>query len=760
MLKRLNLSRNYKTKLQIIIAIFALLCVLIGYLCLRYYWQLQKTVKSESLGYMQEISRQMGTNINKNIEDKYAMLGTMAKVIKGSNITTYEHLPDMLNEHRKLWKFQSILLIDEDGVAYNELGTVVALSSDNYLQEVIVNRLPSLSSSQVINGNESIIFAIPIDDISINGTKMLALAASYDLKTFDQMIAMTAFEGNGYAHIIRSDGAAVIRSSSPATQEYGYNILNSLSTADFKDGKNIDTIKGEILSGKSGQIEFSINGNHEYMTFMPLGEQQWSLLTFVPVNVVNSKSNMLLKITLLLSGFITIFFAALLAALFITFYQNKKKLEQIAYVDAVTGGNTIERFYDLAEKLLSEKEASQYALVYTNIEKFKVMNEQFGRKACDDILCSIEKGINADLSSEECIGHWFADNFCILIKYQDEAVSTARFEKWNSNSLDYIKEKGNTRLPLIMEFGIYIIDDFSFPFPQMIDRAKLSLNESIGDHQGKFRYAIYNDSVRHKLFREKHLEDRMEAALASREFQVYLQPKYLVQSEQIGGAEALVRWISSDEGMIYPDEFIPLFEKNGFVIQLDFFVFEEVCKTINKWLKQERHVVKVSVNCSRSHLKNMDFLERYCAIADEYQVPHHLLEIELTENTVFKDVDTLSDIIRKIRSAGFGCSMDDFGSGYSSLNLIQDIPVDTLKLDKVFFHSTRDLGRTESVVSSIIAMSKSLSMETVAEGVEKKEQVDMLKKFKCDYIQGYYFAKPMPIEEFEQLAFESENPDA
>ena len=183
-------------------------------------------------------------------------------------------------------------------------------------------------------------------------------------------------------------------------------------------------------------------------------------------------------------------------------------------------------------------------------------------------------------------------------------------------------------------------------------------------------------------------------------------------------------------------------------------VFEAVCHCIRTWEDIGITPVKVSVNCSRVHLKNPNFLERYLEIAQKVGVSPHLLEIELTENVVFEDVVHLSRIIDDIHAAGFGCSMDDFGSGYSSLNLISDIPVDTIKLDKVFFrNTTKDFERTESVVKSILTMSRSLGMITVAEGVEERTQVDMLKRLGCDYIQGYFFARPMPVPEFEKKAF-------
>ncbi|MEG0049273.1 MAG: EAL domain-containing protein [Clostridia bacterium] len=735
------------------IAAFSLLCIFVCFLCFQYYQRLQQTIKAETHGYMQEISEQMAANVSKVIENKYAVLGTLAAVFDHVDVATYEQLQSISQEQQSLWHFQKLFLIDQSGVAYNDDGSTVMLSSDRYLQDVVVKKEASFTTSQIIDGKESIVFAIPIQNVHIGGTEMLALAISYELSTFDQIISMSAFDGKGYAHIIRHDGTVVVRSSSPNSLPTGFSILNSLSKATLFDNQTIEQIKADIQAEKDGQVEFVLGKAHEHMTYTPLGSTKWTLLTFVPVEVVNAKSSIMLKITLLLGAFITFAFAILLAVLILTFQKNRHKLERIAYVDPVTGGHTIEYFYEQAEHLLSDSHGATYALIYTNIEKFKVLNVQFGRNACDEILCSLQNGISTDLTDAECMGRLFADNFCILVQYNSEAELEKRLELWCKNGTDYVLNKGKPWLPLILEFGVYIVDDPSLPFPQMIDCAKLALSEAAGGFHAKVRYAIYDEQARRKLFREKQLEDRMDSALESSEFQVYLQPKYCTQTEQVGGAEALARWISPSDGLIFPDEFIPLFEKNGFVIQLDFYVFREVCKAIRKWLDNGIEPVKVSVNCSRLHLKNMDFLKTYCTIADQFEVAHRYLEIELTENTVFDDVAGLSAIIKEIHAAGFGCSMDDFGSGYSSLNLIRDIPVDTLKLDKVFFLSKGDLQRSESVIGSIITMSKHLSMTTVAEGVEERSQVDMLQRLGCDYIQGYFFAKPMPISEFEQLAF-------
>ncbi|MEG0258106.1 MAG: bifunctional diguanylate cyclase/phosphodiesterase, partial [Christensenella sp.] len=457
----------------------------------------------------------------------------------------------------------------------------------------------------------------------------------------------------------------------------------------------------------------------------------------------------------LLCGFIILTFGALLVVLVMSFYKHKHSLEQIAYVDPLTGGNTIQKFYeDAGNRLKKYSGKAPYCIVYINIEKFKLLNDQFGKKACDELLRAINYGITTHLNSDECVGRLFADNFCVLIQYEGETALVERFNLFKNECVQYLTDRGFIWIPHTVELGIFVIDNSDISLSDMIDRAKLSLLESDCKLQNKMRYAIYNEKVRHTMLREKQLEDKMESALEKHEFEVYLQPKYHTQTECIGGAEALVRWNDPQEGIIYPDEFIPIFEKNGFVAQIDLFVFDRVCQTLQSWLQKGLPLLKISVNCSRIHLKTPNFLEEYRRIATAYNIPLNMLEIELTESAVFEDVETLSDVIREIHSIGFGCSMDDFGSGYSSLNQIREIPVDTLKLDKVFFRTgTTNLERTVSVVGSIISMAKALNMCTVAEGVEYRQQVDMLKKLGCDYIQGFYFAKPMPIIDFEKLAF-------
>lgn len=740
---------------QIVIAVFLLVCALIATACWLYYRSLQDTVTDESGRYMQEISQQIGANVGRTINDNFSVLGTVSTVLKNTGIDSFEKMQPIIREQQIYWGYKNIYLIDEAGNAQDAYGRTVSMGGDDAVRQAVVQGVRAMSPAQVVDGEEVLLFVIPVENLNIGGNEYSALAASYDPGTFDKALSMTAFDGKGYCSLNRKDGTVVMRAGTVQAAPGGYNTLSTLAaSAEMDKGDDPETVRADIAAGKSGMMGFTMNGVHTYMAYTPLETREWCLMTFVPVSVVNASSQRLMQLTLAMCGVITLTFAALLGTLMLMTYRHGRKLERLAYVDEVTGGATMQRFYAQAQALLNAPEHPPYALVYTNVEKFKILNEQFGREACDELLRSLWQGPVDDLTELECAARITADNFCVLVAWENQEAVVARAQRWYEMATDFHAKSGRVWMEPIMGIGVYPIGDEVMPFDYMIDRAKLALRETGGDLNGHIRCAVYDDAVRRKLFRDKQLEDMMEGALKAREFVVYLQPKYELVGETIGGAEALVRWKSASEGMIFPDEFIPLFEKNGFIVQLDLHVFEEVCRSIRRWLDAGLAPVKISVNCSRVNLRNSNFLKRYQELCEQWKIPTEYIEIELTENLVFENVERLGQIIDDIHALGFGCSMDDFGSGYSSLNMIQDIPVDTIKLDRIFFRTMGRVNeRTESVVGCILSMTKALNMVTVAEGVEERSQVEMLRRLGCDFIQGYYYAKPMPISEFERSAF-------
>ena len=269
----------------------------------------------------------------------------------------------------------------------------------------------------------------------------------------------------------------------------------------------------------------------------------------------------------------------------------------------------------------------------------------------------------------------------------------------------------------------------------------------LGD-EAENKIAFFDVEMNNQRIWERKVEDDMSRALANKEFQVYLQPKISTTEEVLAGAEALVRWIHPQEGFIPPNKFIPIFESNGFITKLDDYMLEEVASLQAQWIAQKRKIVPISVNISRAHFTRSDLATHISSIVDKYKVPHNVIELELTESAFFDDKKLLLNTIKQLRESGFSVSMDDFGAGYSSLNSLKEMQIDVLKIDADFFRGANAEERGMLIVSEVIDLAKKLDMKIVAEGIESREQVDFLTEQECDLIQGYFFAKPMPVAEF------------
>ena len=307
---------------------------------------------------------------------------------------------------------------------------------------------------------------------------------------------------------------------------------------------------------------------------------------------------------------------------------------------------------------------------------------------------------------------------------------------------------------MILDCGIYKISKSDNDINTIMDRANTARKTIKGGHKNSF--AFYDKEMHKKILKEKEIENSMVDALNNGEFIVYFQPKYSLSDYQIIGAEALVRWDNPQKGLIPPIEFIPVFERNGFIVNIDFYVFEEVCKKIREWMDEGQKVVPISVNLSRMHFVNSNFIEKFKLIVDKYKIPTRLIELELTETAVLDNIEGLLDTMNNLKEKGFVISMDDFGTGYSSLNLLKELPVDILKLDRAFFTEKDESNNEKIVISNVIKMAKELKMKVISEGVETISQVEFLKQIGCDMVQGYLFSKPMPVKEFEKIAFKKE----
>lgn len=450
-------------------------------------------------------------------------------------------------------------------------------------------------------------------------------------------------------------------------------------------------------------------------------------------------------------GILTLVIALILLSLVVKYVQFYGKQGR----DDVTGGKNKKEFERVCSRLL--KGEGEFVVVYANIDRFKLINDAYGDDEGDVVLKKIHQIIDEEmLSWDEASGRIMADNFGMLMRFLSMNKLEHRLARINEQ-LSSLKDKDGVEYGIKLYFGIYQVVDKNESVSAMLEKANLALKRVTHSMQHLVHMGVYDEKDKKQLGREKELEMKMERALRNGEFIPYLQPKYELENETIGGAEALVRWMDPVEGMIVPNEFIPLFEKNGFIVELDLYMFEQVCRLVEKWNKNGYRIIPISVNMSRRHFSVPGFFERYMQILSRYDVPDRSIEIELTESLFYNEMSMLKELIDKIHEAGMLCSIDDFGSGYSSLNMLKEVEVDALKLDRVFFKETEDNKRSKSVINSVIHLAQDLELRTISEGVEVRSQVDYLKEAECDYIQGYIFARPMPVSDFEKIAFAQAN---
>lgn len=426
----------------------------------------------------------------------------------------------------------------------------------------------------------------------------------------------------------------------------------------------------------------------------------------------------------------------------------KRNIYKILFFDMETGGFNAPHFYKKARKLYRriKRGISQYAIVNIRLEKYRSLIACYGKSAIETLTDMLYNIISQNAGSKEAFAHMESGDFAMMLEFASEQELNERLKLL----MEKLESAGNGSR-LYFNMGVSRVTDAKGDPEEVYNQAyiaRASINDENADSINWF-----SEKLREQQIWERKVENDMQGALERHEFQMYLQPKYTTNGEKVGGAEALVRWIHPTEGFVPPGRFIPIFEKNGFILQLDDYMINEVAKYQAKWISEGKKVVPISVNVSRAHFLNDNLAEHIRNIIDSYCVPHDCIELELTESAFFDDKNALIATVKKMQEFGFMVSMDDFGAGYSSLNSLKELPLDVIKLDAEFFRGEGNDERGKLIVTETIDLAKRLGMHIVAEGIETRDQVDFLKERECDLIQGYYFAKPMPTDEFEKCAF-------
>lgn len=427
-----------------------------------------------------------------------------------------------------------------------------------------------------------------------------------------------------------------------------------------------------------------------------------------------------------------------------------EKIKRLSEYDSITGIYNKNKFFSETRVMLDNNPDVDFAFIRFDINRFSLINSFYGTKVGDGVLRRIGKGLSEFSKTQDLFtfGRIDADIFGLCMRFNGKEA----LEKGIKDGAPTTLVNGD--YSVIIAVGIYIIGDKDISIDAMYDRATLASKKIKGNYINTFEY--YNDDMRLALEAEQQIINEMNYALKTGQFEPYYQPKYDLVTNKPVGAEALARWIHPERGLISPAEFIPVFERNGFISKLDFYIWECVCKHIADWKKRGLPLFPISVNVSRVNLYNPNIVNVITNLTKKYDIEPKYLNLELTES-LYTEMNTIIDrTTMELQSKGYIIMMDDFGSGYSSLNVLKDVPVDVLKMDMRFMSKAKKEGRAENILASVVRMAKWLNMPVIAEGVDSKEQVDFLRGVGCEYIQGYYFAKPMPVKEYEELISKQE----
>ena len=519
----------------------------------------------------------------------------------------------------------------------------------------------------------------------------------------------------------------------------------------FEKRNNITEVSDDILS----KIDFdpvynSLNGNSVAVKDIIMHFKVWVAAPIEGYNIyilsdikIYSGDVIMVIFVLVLTFLLMLVFMIYYLISIINIVSSQQKLSKAIYTDMVTGGYNWLYFEKRGNKLLKRNRGRyNYAVINLRMEKYRSFCTCFGVREGEELLEKFYLALKRNIKRSELMAHHDEADFGLLIRYIDSEELLAKI-----NFMEKILNNVIPNIKMYFNFGVCLADNNDRNINTLYNNATIA-RDLLGD-ESENRVAFFDIEMNKRQLWERKVEDEMDKALVTKQFKLYLQPKYSTKEEKLAGAEALVRWIHPTEGFISPNRFIPIFEKNGFILQLDDYMLEEVAIQQAKWMEEGRTLFPISVNVSRAHFTREDLAEHICSIIDKYKVPHNVIELELTESAFFDDKQVLIGTVKKLRDYGFIVSMDDFGAGYSSLNSLKELSIDVLKIDADFFRGADSVERGMLIVSEVIDLAKKLDMKIVAEGIESREQVEFLAAQECDLIQGYYYAKPMPIDEFE-----------
>lgn len=705
----------------------------------------ERTVKQRQmllLQYAKEL-------VDAQMEEKEKILIQAQKEISRIALAGKWEYTKILSRTCTLADFEAVYYLVDDYV-YTDKDNGPAGQYGRQIDRMLEAGVDNIHTVRGVWEDNDLFLLFPISVRQVTGTKGTLLAL-YDCDKLANTGIFDELHGQGACYLMENDGDVMFFYAYTAlninviTSDNFYGQMYDLSRGDSASKSRVQTMRLSAGKESAQSFELTANNSHEcYITVSKLeGLDGYSLAAVTDMREQISFIRQFLKTVIRV--FVVIFFCGVISLLLIWLYVRKVmgRMAVAAYTDNVTKGKNVNYFRKAAIELLESHTETPYIVQRFDISNFRYLNEAYGHLCADDILRACVEIYERIYTKKELCVRMHSDQF-LTLTLNDSSVDERR-EQYIEALNEYAADHG-IKYPLRLKYGVYQLRKQDRDIDVWIDRANAA-RRSLNGNEAQY-VAYYTDAIVRDMRKIDRIESEMQQALDTGEFKVFLQAKWDIVNDRVAGAEALVRWIRPDGSMVFPDEFIPVFERNGFIQQLDFYMLESVFKNTRKVLDSGGTVYPVSINQSRMLLHNPEYLERITHLFNEYEIPKQYIELEVTETALFDDRKRMLHILKELKDEHIKLSMDDFGSGYSSLNTLKDMPFDVLKIDKGFFSEAVTSNSSTLILQKIIEMADGLGMEVICEGVENEQQVDLLRSIGCKRVQGYFYAKPVAAEKF------------
>ncbi|EQF94105.1 diguanylate cyclase domain protein [Clostridioides difficile Y401] len=702
---------------------------------------------SEAKIHIKEVAVQGSQLAQRQIEKDLDVLNIFSNYYASNpDIPNEEKMKNLLDEMENQ-KFYTMAIVDINGNAENTKGDKFSVKDREFFKNSIKGK-KYVSSPYVDEVNKSI-KKIAISVPLLNNDKVVGvLYCTYNINTLMKLINISFYENNSISYVVKNDGTIILHPQGDSLSKNIYKLLEQ-----DNDIQEVNRLKKELQENKTGATVLNMLEERRYLGYATMDNgnsennyiKDWNLIFSIPETVVFSNSKQIINRAVYAVLSIVLIFVAIIFYIIYIKKSNEKEILSLAYEDKVTYIGNQNKFYRECSKYLLDKPSLNYIIVYFDINNFKMINDTFGYEFGDNLLITIAKALKEELTEGEVYARLSSDYFAIFCDYKNGRNKIIR-------KLDNIRSNIESNLSIVFEIslcvGIYFVEEGEVDIQKAVNKANMARSVAKGKN---INYAIYNEDVRNKLSEESMILDDIKIALVKNQFEVYYQPKFSLVTGEMIGSEALIRWNHPEHGFISPAVFIPIAEKSKLILKIGRFVFERVCNDLYEWKKQGKKIVPVSVNLSRVELYQPDIVKFINKTIKMYNLSSDFIEIEITETVAINELNILKNVLNELRTYGFSISMDDFGTGYSSISCLRDMPIDILKLDKSFLGGIEHDERSRNIAKSIVSLAKSLDLVVIIEGVESKEQAELMKQFGCDLVQGFYFARPMPAKNFLDL---------